>query len=130
MSPLMFSVQQWQELSFTTGYSAFFQMCDSVEGVFNQTGGNTTIPGAEGVGLRKAINGFASYIRTQFVPGYCARVDRAAVLRLDGFNWNCPQHIPQRFTLDELDDALAPVRARMAALEEENRALQRRLSGA
>ncbi len=59
------------------------------------------------------------------VPGYRAKVDRAAVLRLTGFDWNCPQHIPRRFTLDELGDALAPVRARMAALEEENRALKR-----
>jgi uncharacterized protein len=64
------------------------------------------------------------------VPGYRARVDRAAVLRLEGFDWNCPQHIPQRFTLDELGDALAPLRARMAALEEENGALKRRLGEA
>ena len=61
------------------------------------------------------------------VPGYRAKADRAAVLRLFGFDWNCPQHIPQRFTLDELEDALAPARARMAALEEENRALRQRL---
>jgi hypothetical protein len=62
------------------------------------------------------------------VPGYRAKVDRAAVLRLTGFDWNCPQHIPQRFTVDELGDALAPLRARMAALEEENRALRARAS--
>ena len=61
------------------------------------------------------------------VPGYRAKVDRAAVLRLEGFDWNCPQHIAQRFTLDELGDALAPLRARMAALEGENRALKERL---
>lgn len=61
------------------------------------------------------------------MPGYRAKADRAAVLRVEGFDWNCPQHIPQRFTLDELSDALAPLRARMAALEEENRALKRRL---
>lgn len=61
------------------------------------------------------------------VPGYRAKADRAAVLRLAGFDWNCPQHIPQRFTVDELGDALTPVRARMAALEEENRALRLRL---
>ena len=61
------------------------------------------------------------------VPGYRAQVDRAAVLRLAGFDWNCPRHIPQRFALDELGDALAPVRARLAALEEENRALKGRL---
>ena len=64
------------------------------------------------------------------VPGYPAKVDRAAVLRLVGFDWNCPQHIPRRLTLDELGDALAPLRARMAALEEENRALRQRLGDA
>jgi len=64
------------------------------------------------------------------MPGYRAKIDRAAVLRLVGFDWNCPQHIPQRFTVDELGDALAPLRARMAALEEENRALRQRLSQA
>ncbi len=64
------------------------------------------------------------------VPGYRAKADRAAVLRLTGFDWNCPQHIPQRFTLDELGDALAPLRARMAALEVENRVLKRRLGEA
>ncbi len=64
------------------------------------------------------------------VPGHRAKADRAAVLRLVGFDWNCPQHIPQRFTLDELGDALAPLRGRMVALEEENRALKRRLGDA
>jgi predicted pyridoxine 5'-phosphate oxidase superfamily flavin-nucleotide-binding protein len=61
------------------------------------------------------------------VAGYRATVDRAAVVRLEGFDWNCPQHIPQRFTPDEMADALAPLRARLEALEEENRALRRRL---
>jgi uncharacterized protein len=64
------------------------------------------------------------------MPGYRARVDRAAVLRLAGFDWNCPQHIPQRFTVDEFGDALVPLRRRMAALEEENRALRERLGEA
>jgi uncharacterized protein len=64
------------------------------------------------------------------MPGYRARVDRAAVLHLAGFDWNCPQHIPQRFTVDEFGDALVPLRRRMAALEEENRALRERLGEA
>ena len=68
-----------------------------------------------------------AYAARLALPGYRAKVDRAAVLRLTGFDWNCPQHIPQRFTLDELGDALAPLRARVAALEEENRALKRGL---
>ena len=45
MSVLMEAVQSWQENEFFTGYSQFFQLCDAVEGVFNQTiGGNVTLP--------------------------------------------------------------------------------------
>ena len=31
-------------------------------------------------------------------------VERAILIRVEAFDWNCPQHIPQRFTLDELSD--------------------------
>ncbi len=33
---------------------------------------------------------------------YRAHPERAVVITIDAFDWNCPQHIPQRFTLDEL----------------------------
>lgn len=33
--------------------------------------------------------------------------ERAIVIRLAAFDWNCRQHIPRRFTLEELED-LAP----------------------
>lgn len=58
----------WQSNSFTTGYSNFYQFCDAVEGV---TGGNSTIPTAQGVGLTKALAGYSSYIKNQVIPGYC-----------------------------------------------------------
>lgn len=35
-------------------------------------------------------------------PEYRAVPERAFVITLAGFDWNCPQHIPQRYTLDEL----------------------------
>ena len=31
-------------------------------------------------------------------PGYRAKVERIIVLRLDAFDWNCPQHITPRYT--------------------------------
>lgn len=61
------------------------------------------------------------------IPGYRAKVDRVAFVRLEAFDWNCPQQIPQRFTLAELADTLAPVHAAVAALERENRELRQRL---
>ena len=62
------------------------------------------------------------------VPGGRARAERSLLIRLASFDWNCPQHITPRFTEAELAGALRPVRARLAALESENRALQDRLA--
>ena len=56
-----------------------------------------------------------------------APAERVFVLRVEGLDWNCPQHITPRFTEEELEEMLAPVRARLEALEEENRELRRRL---
>ena len=33
-----------------------------------------------------------------------AAVERAILIRVEAFDWNCPQHIPQRFTIDELSE--------------------------
>ena len=62
------------------------------------------------------------------IPGYRAKVERALVLHLAAFDWNCPQHIPPRFSEAELAPALAPLRARLEALESENEALRARLA--
>lgn len=53
------------------------------------------------------------------VPGYRARVERGILIRVEGFDWNCPQHITERFTLDEVMAMAAPLRARIAELEAE-----------
>jgi uncharacterized protein len=58
------------------------------------------------------------------VPGYGGKVERALLLRLETFDWNCAQHIVPRFTLAEIETAAAPLHARIAALEAENQALR------
>lgn len=40
-------------------------------------------------------------LRKLAVPGYRASIERAIVIALEAFDWNCPQHITQRFTADE-----------------------------
>ncbi len=35
------------------------------------------------------------------VPGYRARIERAVLVTVEAFDWNCPQHITPRFTADE-----------------------------
>ena len=51
------------------------------------------------------------------MPGYKAVVERAVVVQVAGFDWNCPQHITPRFTLAEIERATEPLRDRVAELE-------------
>ncbi len=59
---------------------------------------------------------------------YKAKVERGLVIHLEAFDWNCPQHIIPRFSEAELGPALAPLRARLEALEAENQALRAELA--
>ena len=58
-------------------------------------------------------------VRQVELPGYQARVERVAVIDVAAFDWNCPQHITQRFTLDEVEAAAQPLRERIRELEAE-----------
>jgi hypothetical protein len=44
-------------------------------------------------------------------------VERGFVISVEAFDWNCPQHITERFTLDELRAATEPLTTRIAELE-------------
>jgi predicted pyridoxine 5'-phosphate oxidase superfamily flavin-nucleotide-binding protein len=57
-------------------------------------------------------------------PGYRGKAERAFVLHLDAFDWNCPQHIPQRFDAQDVAQAVATLQRRIEALETENKALR------
>jgi len=48
-----------------------------------------------------------SLVREVSLPGYAARVECVALLELAGFDWNCSQHITQRFTLEQIRAAAA-----------------------
>jgi predicted pyridoxine 5'-phosphate oxidase superfamily flavin-nucleotide-binding protein len=62
------------------------------------------------------------------LPGYRARPERAFLLHVEAFSWNCPQHITPRFTLAELEEVIEPLRRELAALAAENEKLRARLS--
>jgi len=50
-------------------------------------------------------------------PGHKAKIERALVIKVEAFDWNCPQHITQRFTLAEIEPAVSSLRAKIADLE-------------
>lgn len=61
-------------------------------------------------------------------PAYAARVERGLVIRLEAFDWNCPQHITPRFTQAEIAQASAPLWQRLHAAEAERDALRAELA--
>ncbi len=61
-------------------------------------------------------------------PGYKGKVERAFVLTLEAFDWNCPQHITPRFTGAEIEPVVTALQTRIAALEAENEKLRAQLA--
>jgi uncharacterized protein len=62
------------------------------------------------------------------VPNYRAKLERIFRLRLQAFDWNCPQHITPRLSDQEKTEAVRPLNDRLAQLETENAALRARLA--
>jgi predicted pyridoxine 5'-phosphate oxidase superfamily flavin-nucleotide-binding protein len=60
---------------------------------------------------------------------YKAKPERILRLRLEAFDWNCPQHITPRFTEGEIAEAVRPLRDRLVMLETENADLRAKLAG-
>lgn len=50
-------------------------------------------------------------------PPHRARIERIMTVHVEGFDWNCPQHITPRFTEAEVMAAVHPLQARIAELE-------------
>lgn len=53
------------------------------------------------------------------VPGYAGRIERAFVITVEGYDWNCPQHITPRYTEQEIGAMTAPLHAQIRRLQEE-----------
>ena len=58
------------------------------------------------------------------VAGYDARVERVAILAVEAFDWNCPQHMTPRFTGEQIAAAVAPLHERIDELEAQIAALR------
>jgi predicted pyridoxine 5'-phosphate oxidase superfamily flavin-nucleotide-binding protein len=58
---------------------------------------------------------------------YGAKPERIFKLRLQAFDWNCPQHITRRFTEAQIATVAQPLRERIEQLERDNAALRAKL---
>ena len=64
----------------------------------------------------------AASLKNDLLLDLKSRPERVITIHLAAFDWNCPQHIPQRWTIDELKQT--DLFARIRSLEEENRNLR------
>jgi predicted pyridoxine 5'-phosphate oxidase superfamily flavin-nucleotide-binding protein len=55
----------------------------------------------------------------QLGPQAAGEVERLFRIRIEAFDWNCPQFITPRFTAAELEAQLRPLQQRIAELEDE-----------
>jgi len=62
------------------------------------------------------------------LPGYKRKVERAFVLHLETFDWNCSQHITPRFTMADIEPAVSSLQGRIAELQAENQGLRARIA--
>lgn len=69
--------------------------------------GRARVAGLDEAGLMERLS----------LPHYRARPERAIIIKIEAFDWNCPQHITQRYTLDEMAPAIDRLKDRIAELE-------------
>jgi predicted pyridoxine 5'-phosphate oxidase superfamily flavin-nucleotide-binding protein len=59
---------------------------------------------------------------------YRGRPERAVVIEIETIDWNCPQHIPVRLTIDELKPHLSELQNEIQSLMAENQRLKSAMS--
>src|SRR5436305_1048369 len=68
-------------------------------------------------------------LTTSLMPkGYRARPEQVILFKIEAWDTNCPQHIPQKFDAADVAQALAARDARIAELEAEVAALKGKAS--
>ena len=58
---------------------------------------------------------------------YKFKPERMMVFHIEAYDWNCPQHITSRYTIEEIEEAFAPQRKYIAKLEAEVKILKSKL---
>ena len=49
--------------------------------------------------------------------GHGSKVERVFIIDIISYDWNCPQYITPRYTAAEVEQAIAPLKQRIAELE-------------
>lgn len=63
------------------------------------------------------------------IPEYSGKPERAVLITVEAFDWNCSQHIPELYPREEVLEAVQSLRDRIAELERQNAELRELRSG-
>jgi uncharacterized protein len=63
--------------------------------------------------------------KTLIDDDYDGKPERAILIDVEGFDWNCSQHITPRFTAGDVKDVITRLQSQIEALEHENAALKK-----
>ncbi len=75
-------------------------------------------------GRARVVENDATLVERLFDKDYKARPERAVLFTIEAWDVNCSSHIVTRFTESEIEQALAAVQGKIAALEAENERLR------
>jgi predicted pyridoxine 5'-phosphate oxidase superfamily flavin-nucleotide-binding protein len=78
-------------------------------------------------GTAEAVEDDQDLLKELTDPAYRGRPERVIRFRIEAWDVNCPQHIKPRFTEEEIDEMVKPLRDRIATLEAENAVLKKQL---
>jgi predicted pyridoxine 5'-phosphate oxidase superfamily flavin-nucleotide-binding protein len=77
-------------------------------------------------GRARVVEDDPALVERLMPDGYRAKPEQAVLFTVEAWDVNCPQHIPRKLDATDVEDALAQLRERVAALEEENARLRGR----
>lgn len=53
------------------------------------------------------------------MPDYRGHIERGFLIKVEAFDWNCPQHITERYTMPDIEKSVAALQQRIVELETE-----------
>lgn len=53
------------------------------------------------------------------MPDYRGHIERGYVIKVEAFDWNCPQHITERYTVPDIEKSVSALQDRIVELETE-----------
>lgn len=71
------------------------------------------------MGRARYVEGDRDLIDLLRVPEDDSEIERAILFEIEAWDWNCPQHIPVRYSQEEVAAIVTPLHARIAELEQQ-----------